>query len=79
MEIHTIKTVKLKVPQLIEEFYYALNDERYEECGMFYESYNSFSDVIKLDTRSYVLNFLNKYKIDNKKDLNGLFNEMLGV
>ncbi|MCK5017296.1 MAG: hypothetical protein KAS32_09495 [Candidatus Peribacteraceae bacterium] len=80
-EIYEIKTVMINIPQLIEDFYYALSNEEYEECDEykkhFYKVYHELSEELRTGTLDFLKAYLKKYKIDNEKDLNGFFDEIL--
>lgn len=76
-----VRSVKLHLPSLIEDFYYALEGEDYEECKKlktyFYSCYDTFSGKLQEEFCKFLRRYLEEHKISNERDLNGLFNEIL--
>jgi hypothetical protein len=79
--ITEVKVIRLSVPNLIEDFTYALEVEDYEACQMLKDhllgEFSSYSDTLKEKFAMYLQEYLIRKEIDNTKDLNGLFNEIL--
>jgi hypothetical protein len=75
------RTTKLKVPLLVHEFMCALKNEDYDTCGElkehFTNTYERFSEPLKIGFRDYLVSYLKKERIDNRKHLNGLFDIVL--
>lgn len=79
--VNETRTIKLDIPQIIEDFYYCLENEEYEDCKylkeLFYREYDKFSEDVKRDAVIFIKRYLDRNTIDNEKDLNGLFDKLL--
>lgn len=79
-EITQTRRVKLRLPQLIQDFQYALATEDYEECKSLkeylYSEYDKFNPRLKEAFTGYLRSYLKDHDIGNIRDLNGLFDRV---
>lgn len=75
------QTVKISVFDVIENFYYALIQEDYEECALikkeFYEKYDLLSEPIKKQVDLLVYSYLVQNDMDLENDMNNFFDGLL--
>lgn len=74
------RSVKISIPELIEEYLFSRNDSDTEECAevknRFNNFYNSCDEPLKEQLQTYITNYINRLKLSNEQDLDGLFDEV---
>lgn len=75
------RSVRLNIPELIEEYIFSKMDNDLEECAEVRQRFEDFcsncSEALKVGTKSYIVKYLKDKELDNVKDLDNLFSKIL--
>lgn len=70
----------IRIPEFVEEYYGAYKSKDYEDCSElkehFYKTFNRLGPSLQESLKTFLEKYLLKNKINDKKDLGGVFKDL---
>lgn len=75
------RTVKIKIPEVLEEYYAAYKSEDYEDCqeilDNFYSAYNRLRPELQNGVKTFLKTYMARNRMDHKTDLGNAFKDII--